>query len=144
MAKAVSICVAFALTVGAAGSASSASPQPPLHRSCPPGNKRTPYLPAGFDAALAHAKRALYGERFNIQGQTYVTSPRNTELVAAMRVEDLSLVPGMQALFKQMQRRCGNHTPYAAWAFTFHRYFQIVPDFVPYFVVRSSRGWYVF
>jgi hypothetical protein len=139
----VGICLLVVLGIGAAGSASSSSGQPPLHRGCPPGNKRTPYPPVGFDAAFAQAKRALYGQRANIQGQTYVFGPRNTQLGAAMRGENLSLVPGMQRWYKVMQRRCGSHTPYMAWAFEFDVPTN-APDFSPYFVVRTARAWYVF
>ena len=61
-----------------------------------------------------------------------------------MRVQNLSLVPGMQKLYGEMRHRCGTHAPYMAWAFTFHRFFVIVPDYDPYFVVRSAHAWYVF
>lgn len=76
--------VLVALAAAASGSAGTDSSQPPLHRSCPPGDSGTPYLPVRFDAALAQAKRALYGQRFSIQGQTYIAGLRNTELVAAV------------------------------------------------------------
>jgi hypothetical protein len=98
MAKLVGTCLAFVLAAGATGGASSSSGQPPLHRECPPGNKRTPYPPATFGAALVQAKRVLYGQRANIQGQTYIYGPRNTQLFAAMQVQDLALVPGHGAL----------------------------------------------
>jgi hypothetical protein len=132
-----------ALAIGAAGCASSAR-QEPLHRACPPGGSGDTYPATRYDEALAAAKRAAYGQRFSIQGHAYVSNAHNTELVSAVLVQNLSLVPGMRKLFSVMHRRCRKHTPYLAWSFTFHRFFEIVPDYVPYFVVRSSHGWYVF
>jgi hypothetical protein len=140
------ICIGLAavLTVCAAGSASSSSGQLPLHRTCPPGNYRTPYPPVTFDAALAQARRALYGQRISVQGRTYVLGPGNTALSAAMRVTNRALVPGMLRWYKVMQRRCRSHTPYLAWAFQIEVPSIIAGDFHPSFVVRTKRAWYVF
>jgi hypothetical protein len=90
-----------------------------MNGDCPPGNKRTLYSLPRFDEAVAVVKRVVYGQRYTIQGQTLVTTPRNSPLVAAMWVENLSLVPGMRSWYKRMQRRCGQHTPCLAWAFEF-------------------------
>jgi len=136
------IVIVAVVTLGA-GAARTATPVP-LHRGCPPGNQRTPLLRSAFPAALAQAKREIYGQRFNIQGQAFVTSARNTSLVAAMRVQKLSLVPGMRALYKQMRTRCEVHTPHIAWAFIFHSDFNIVPDYAPVFIVRTKESWFVF
>ncbi len=111
-----------------------------LHRGCPEGERQI----VSFGAALAVAKRAVYGQRFDIQGQTYVSNGRNTQLVSGMLIENLSLVPGMRTLYRVMRKRCAKRTPYDAWAFSFHRAFEIVPDYEPVFVARTTRGWYVF
>jgi hypothetical protein len=142
--RVVGVCVAAVLVVCAAGGAARDAKRLPLHRSCPPGNKRTPYPPVQFDVALAQAKRALYGRRVSAQGQTYVLGPRNTSLAAVMRVQNLALVPGMQRWYAAMERRCGSHTPYLAWAFQFDVPTIIAGDFSPMFVVRGARAWYVF
>jgi hypothetical protein len=144
MARVVAVCATLALAIGGAGSGSSGATQPPLHRGCPPGGSGATYPTTTYEAALVQAKRAAYAQRFSIQGQAYASNAQNTELVSAVRVQNLSLVPGMRKLFSVMHRRCGKHTPYIAWSFTFHRFFEIVPDYWPYFVVRSSDGWYVF
>jgi hypothetical protein len=78
------------------------------------------------------------------QGQTYVSGPRNTQLWAVLLFGNLSVIPGQRALISEMHRRCGERSPYNAWAFVFHRSFEIVPDYVPVFVTRTSSGWYVF
>jgi hypothetical protein len=141
--KLLGIFLVAALAVGAAGSAASKAAQPPLHRSCPPGGNRT-YQAVSFEAAFAQAKRELYGQRRNVQGHTYVLGPSNTSLAAAMRVQNLALVPGMQRWYAVMQHRCGSHTPYLAWAFQFDVPTIIAGDFGPSFVVRTRRAWYVF
>jgi hypothetical protein len=132
------------LVFGAPRSATSSAGELPVHRTCPPGNKRTPYATVRFDAALAQAKRVIYGRRYTIQGQTIVLGPRNTDLAAAMRIDgSSSLIPGMRRWYKLMERRCGAHTPSGAWALQFDVPTN-APDFSPYFIVRSSRAWYVF
>jgi len=143
IARVVGIAIVLLLAVCGAGGATSSSDPLPLHRECPPGNERTPYPTVRFDAAFAQAKRALYGQRVTIQGQTLVLGPRNTDLAAAMRVENLSLVPGMQRWYKVMQHRCGAHAPAIAWAFEFDVPTN-APDFSPAYVVRTARAWYVF
>lgn len=140
----VGLFLAVTLAIGATGGASSSEDEAPPRRGCPPGDEGATYPATSYEGALAQAKRAVYGRRFSIQGHTYIASPRNTQLVAAVHVQNLSLVPGMRKLFSVMHRRCGKHTPYTAWSFTFHRFFEIVPDYWPYFVVRASNGWYVF
>ena len=45
----------------------------------------------------------------------------------------------MRKTFTIMQHRCGSHTPPIAWAFTFHEDFNIVPDYVPTFVVHEEQ-----
>jgi hypothetical protein len=137
-------CLAAMVAVAAAGGTANSAGQLPLHRGCPPGNKRTPYPPARFDEAVAAVKRVVYGQRYTIQGQTVVTTPRNSPLVAAMWVDGRSsLIPGMRTWYKVMQRRCGQHTPYLAWAFEFAIPTN-APDFSPYFVVKTARAWHVF
>jgi hypothetical protein len=136
--------VVVVLATGAAGSASSNSAQPPLHRVCPPGNGRTPYLRASFDDALRQVKRVVYGQKITEQGQTVITSPRNTDLSASMHVQrGVTLVPAMQAWYRVMQHRCRSHTPPVAWGFDFAIPTN-APDFSPYFLVRAKNGWYVF
>jgi hypothetical protein len=131
-----------AMGVGALGIGASPSgaDRDGFRRGCPEVERQ----PVSFGAAFAVAKRSVYGQRFDIQGQTYVSNGRNTQLMAAMLVENLSLVPGMRTLYRVMRNRCGKRTPYDAWAFSFHRIFEIVPDYAPVFVARTARGWYVF
>ena len=72
----------------------------------------------------------------------YVTGPRNMQLISAPRVDDnLNLLPGTRELRAKMRQRCGKRTPNSAWAFFS---MNIVPDYVPMFVTRTSKGWYVF
>jgi hypothetical protein len=114
-----------------------------FHRGCPTEPVRQG--PGTFNAAIAQAKRARYGERVEIQGTWYVTGPRNIQLVSATMVDDhLNLVPGTRELRAVMRKRCGKRAPYSAWAFVFHFTQNIVPDYVPMFVTRTSKGWYVF
>jgi len=134
---ALAIVLVFAVGIGAPPSGADTDR---LHRGCPEGERQ----PVSFGAALAFAKRSVYGQRFDIQGEVYVSNGRNTQLISGMLVENLPLVPGMRALYRTMHRRCGKRTPNDAWAFSFHRSFEIVPDYEPVFVVRTTRGWYVF
>jgi hypothetical protein len=50
----------------------------------------------------------------------------------------------MERWYKMMQRRCGSHTPYLAWAFAFNVPTIVASNYALYFVVRGQRGWYVF
>jgi len=110
-------------------------------RGCPRGEE----LGVPFAPALARARTSIYGQRFQTQARTYISGPRNTELVAAMLVVgNMSVVPGEQTLASEVRKRCGKHAPYGAWAFVFHRFFVIVPDYEPVFVTRTTKGWYVF
>ena len=123
-----------------AGSSSSGAEALAIHRGCPRGLIQG----ASFNEAIARAKRLTYGQTFNIQGQTYVTGARNIELVASMKAQDLSLIPGMRATYADMRRRCGKRTPAWAWAFNFHFIHNIVPDYGWRFIVRTTYGWYAF
>ena len=138
------LCLAALVAATATGGAANSAGQLPLHRGCPPGNTRTPYQHPRFDEAVAAAKQVVYGQRYTEQGQTIVTSPRNTRLVAAMEVvRGNTLIPGMPGWYKMMQRRCGRHTPSQGWAFEFASPTN-APDFSPYFVIKTVRAWYVF
>jgi hypothetical protein len=87
----------------------------------------------------------LYGQHVNIQGTEYVTGPRNMLLVGATMIDDdLNVVPGTSQLRTVMRKRCGTRRPNSAWAFVFHFQMNIVPDYVPTFVTRTDKGWYVF
>ena len=132
----------LALGVGG-GSALPATAAETFHHGCPTEPVREG--PGTFNAAIAQAKRARYGERVEIQGTWYVTGPRNIQLMSATLVDhDLNLVPGSRELRAKMRQRCGRKTPNSAWAFVFHFTQNIVPDYVPMFVTRTSKGWYVF
>ena len=132
------VCLVLGVSSASRGAASQA-----FHRGCP----TDPVLqgPGTFNAAIAQAKRARYGQRFDIQGTEYVTGPRNMVLIGATMVQhNLNLVPGTRELRAMMRKRCGARTPYSAWAFVFHFIRNTVPDYVPMFVTRTSEGWYVF
>ena len=109
MIRVIGVCVAVLVAVAAAGGAADSAGQLPLRRSCPPANFRPPY-PPGIDEAVAVAKRVVYGQRYTMQGQTIVTSPRNTRLVAAMELDrGVTLIPGMLRWYAVMQRRAQAH-----------------------------------
>jgi hypothetical protein len=143
MIRAIGICLAALVVSTAAGGATNSAKQLPLRRGCPPANFRPP-RPPGFSEAVAIAKRVVYGQRYTEQGQTIVTTPRNTRLVAAMEIDrGVTLIPGMPRWYALMQRRCGKRTPLHAWAFEFAIPTN-APDFSPAFVVKTARAWYVF
>jgi len=143
MIRVIGVCLAVLVAATAAGGAADRARQLPLRRSCPPANFRPSY-PPGIDEAVALAKRVVYGQRYTMQGQTIVTSPCNTRLVAAMELDrGVTLIPGMLRWYAVMQRRCGKRTPFHAWAFEFAIPTN-APDFSPSFVVKTARAWYVF
>ena len=143
MIRVLGVCLAVLVASTAAGGAARSAGQLPLHRVCPPARFRPPYPPR-LDEAVVVAKRIAYGQRYTEQGQTIVTSPRNTRLVAAMEVNrHATLIPGMTRWYAVMERRCGKRTPVQAWAFEFS-FPTNAPDFSPYFVVKTAQAWYVF
>jgi hypothetical protein len=138
VATTVAVCVVLGVSSASRGAAAQT-----LHHGCPTDLVRQG--PGTFNAAIAQAKRVRYGERVQIQGTWYVTGPRNIQLISATLVQShLNLVPGNRQLVAMMKKRCGGRTPLSAWAFVFHFTQNIVPDYVPMFVTRTSKGWYVF
>lgn len=135
------------LVLAAAVTASRAAATPAaVHIGCPPADLGSPGATT-LEQAVAVARRAVIrGQRESIQGKTYVRTKTSYPVIGAVELDGNAA--GAAALRRTAVHRCGKAASrylFATWNVTFTDTDGLIATFEdPRFVVRLTRGWWVY